>query len=376
MSKVIVSIVSEQTIPNYIFIKEIFEIGDELLFITSKKMEVQIEPILSTLKYTNCKTSIISLQENEEEKWIEMNNRIKLELDKNKKYIINLTGGTKFMIMAVLHVFETFNSSFYYIPFPKNIILQLNEKEPIPLNYNVNIKEYLSLYNVLQNESSQMLVKNEEFTNSFFNSFITGEFTVTEWGIIDKLRTYRNKGIKDIDSVEKNESSNSKKPQIEGLRSFVEKYNFINSSVNILTSNEIKYITGGWFEEYIYIKIKKDINPTDISIGVKIKREQNPFLNDLDVVFTLGNKLFVIECKTGISETKILIDTVYKAVALKEYLFGLSGNTFIFSLGHKVEDFEIIAKNLGITYYDRSYFIDEIKWREVIDRINEIAKVQ
>lgn len=108
---------------------------------------------------------------------------------------------------------------------------------------------------------------------------------------------------------------------------------------------------------------------------MQIKKLKNPFLNDLDIVFTLGNKLFVIECKTGISSVKMLNDTIYKAAALKETLFGLPGNTFIFSLGGIVENFEFTAKNMGITYFDRSTFIDELKWKKLVETIKNIAKV-
>jgi hypothetical protein len=375
MSRIIVSIISEQTIPNYIFIKEKFQIGDELLFICSVKMLEKVEPILATLGYVNCKTSTISLKENEEEKWVDMCNRIYRELDRKAKYLVNLTGGTKYMSMAVLRIFEEYDSSFFYIPFPKNELLQLNDNEPAKLSYKVTINEYLSLYNVLQEGSPYKIAKDENFTNSFFNLFIEQKFSTNEFQIIDLLRAYRDKGIKDIDAVENIESINEKKPQIVGLRSFVEKYSFVDSTLNLLSATDIQYITGGWFEEYVYFKLKNEIHPTDIAIGIKIKRQQNPFLNDLDVVFTIGNKLFVIECKTGISSVKMLNETVYKATALKETLFGLSGNTFIFSLGGTVENFQLTAKNMGITYYDRSYFTDSNKWNEIIDKIKNTAKV-
>ncbi len=375
MSRVIVSIISEQTIPNYIFIKEHFKIGDELLFITSHKMENKVVPILATLGYVNCNSSSIILKENEEEKWIDMCNQIYSNLDRGAKYIVNLTGGTKYMSMAVLRVFEEYDSVFYYIPFPKNELLLLKENVPFKLSYRVDIKEYLSLYNVLQDESAYKIVKDEVYTNSFFNLFISKTFTSTEFVIIDLLRAYRDRGIKDIDKVENNESDNERKPQIMGLKNFVTKYYFVEDKINSLSPSDIQYLTGGWFEEYIYFKVKNEIEPTDIAIGIKIKRQQNPFLNDLDVVFTLGNKLFVIECKTGISGVKMLNDTVYKATALKETLFGLSGYTFIFSLGGPVENFELTAKNMGITYYDRSYFTESRKWNEVINKIKNIAKV-
>ena len=53
MSKTIVSIISEQTSPNYIFIKEKYQDGDKLLFISSLRFESKIDVIKSVVNY-NC----------------------------------------------------------------------------------------------------------------------------------------------------------------------------------------------------------------------------------------------------------------------------------------------------------------------------------
>ena len=374
MSRVIVSIISEQTIPNYIFIKEKYIIGDELLFISSQKMEPKIEWIVSTLGYVNCKIAKILLVENEEEKWFRMCNKIRSGLSKNTKYIVNLTGGTKYISMAVLSVFEGYDTDFLYIPFPKNDILILKNDQPLKLNYRVNINEYLSLYKVLKKENPIQLTSTIEYTTTFFEYFTSEKTNKSDFEILDKLRDYRDKGIKDIGEVQNNEQKNEKMRQINGLIDYLKEIQFEPNSINQLSKHEIQYLTGGWFEEYIFNKIKMDINPQDIALGLKINRTRNPFLNDLDVVFTLGNKLFVVECKTGILNTKMFNETVYKATALKETLFGLPGNTFIFSLGASDEKFEITAKNMGITYYDRSYFTDKEKWKGVVEQIKSIAK--
>ena len=131
-------------------------------------------------------------------------------------------------------------------------------------------------------------------------------------------------------------------------------------------------MTGGWFEEYIYYKIQRYINPQDIKLGVLIKRTENRNQNDLDVVFTSGNKLFVIECKTGISGVGMFHETVYKATAIKEAVLGLSANTFIVSLTPEDTDLKNTAKNMGIHYKCREDITDRIM--EFINQIKDIAK--
>jgi len=53
MSRVIVNIISEQTIPNYLFIKEIFQPGDSLLFIASQKFSERIGWIVQSLGFAD-----------------------------------------------------------------------------------------------------------------------------------------------------------------------------------------------------------------------------------------------------------------------------------------------------------------------------------
>ena len=169
-----------------------------------------------------------------------------------------------------------------------------------------------------------------------------------------------------------------KYPQIENLDSFIKDINFPYSSKNILYRNEIGYLTGGWFEEYMYHKIEEYIHPQDIQLGVSITRSQNHNQNELDIVFTSGNKLFVIECKTGLLDEKLFNGTVYKAVAIKESVLGLSANTFIVSVVGKnflsntnIENDKLkkTAKNMGISYKCREDVLNILPFMEEIKRI-------
>jgi hypothetical protein len=147
MKKAIVNIISDQTIPNYIFIKEKYQEVDELLFISSKKMENKISWITSALADINLPITKIILESGVEEQWGHMCNEISKNLSLDYIYFVNLTGGTKYMSMAVQTIFKSFNSEFYYIPFPKNEILTPENQidTSSPLKYRVNIREYMSI---------------------------------------------------------------------------------------------------------------------------------------------------------------------------------------------------------------------------------------
>jgi hypothetical protein len=196
------------------------------------------------------------------------------------------------------------------------------------------------------------------------------------------LREYRDKSIDDIEKTEREgipkikETSKEYTP-IPGLKQFLGSIKFPALSVNQLTKYEIQFLTGGWFEEYIFSLIKNKIQPQDIVLGIGLPISDNRAISnrDLDVVFTFENKLFVIECKTGIDKESILNETVYKAAALKNERLGkLSAYTSIFSLSGQNERFKDIAKAMNITYYDRSFFDNEEKFDSIIKDINKKAK--
>ena len=368
MNRIIVNIVSEQTIPNYLFIREMFQEGDRLLFISSQRFVARIEWIKESLGFESTKVDSVIFPEGGEERWVDMENKLSETLSNDNFYIVNLTGGTKYMSLLIQHVFERYHALFFYIPFPKNVILKPMENEAIPLKYRLTVQEYLSNYNVSFSEKN--LLKDESYNDYLFDRFLNNSLN---YKVIDLLRAYRNCKKKAISSIE-NALPSEKYPAIQGLEAFVKDIHFQLSESGFLKRAEIEYLTGGWFEEYIYCKIKRFIKPQDIKLGVLIKRTANTNQNDLDVVFTSGNKLFVIECKTGILGVKMFNETVYKATAIKEAVLGLSANTFIFSLASEDNELKNTAKNMGIYYKCREDFDSSDRMGLLMNQIKEIAK--
>lgn len=367
MNRIIVSIISEQTIPNYLFIKEIYQQGDSLLFIASQKFSSRIDWIVKTLNLRDISIESILFPDGGEERWKEMELFVKDRLSTDKSYIVNLTGGTKYMSLLVQHVFEQFNSVFYYIPYPQNVLLEPSCDESISLKYRLTVREYLSNYNVSFTEKK--LVRDESYCDYIFDRFVNGNMN---YKIIDGLRSYRNVKRRAVSSIETTHTE--KFPRIEGLSIFLESIHFQMGEKGFLERAEIEYLTGGWFEEYMYYKIRKNIVPQDIKLGVLIQRTETSNMNDLDLVFISGNKLFVIECKTGILGVGMFNQTVYKASAIKEAVLGLSANTFIASLASEDENLKKTARNMGVQYKCREDIENPSRFESFMNQIKEIAK--
>ena len=371
--QVLVSITSKQTIPNYLFIKDRQKQGDEMLLIATQEMKNQADWLIQTLQCTDDEKEIILLAQNQEEKWNEITAAIAAHLNSEKHYVVNLTGGTKYMSLAVYHLFRNYDSEFYYIPFPRNVVLKPFQNEEEAINYRLKIDEYLSLYGLKFHPLTKQTVKNKEYSEFYFQMF-TQTFKKDDFDILNKIREfYRNSGIKDIQRIEKGINLTGKEIQIPGLTDFLKKINFGNKE-NVLSKYEVQYLTGGWFEEYVYNKMKESISVDDIAIGVKLRKEEGVFDNDLDVVFTYQNHLFVIECKTGFDKNKMFNEIVYKATAIKESMFGLPAHTYIFALNQDDEQLNKIAKSMNITYYGKSYFTETEKWNQIIVQILKIDK--
>ena len=383
MKRTLVNIISAQTIQNYLFIKELYQENDNLLFLHSSSLIAPQEWIIKTLVNNGCvkqDNQIIS-KELSEEDWISMCESIESCICEDVRYLVNLTGGTKYMSLAVQRVFEKHtNVDFYYMPFPKNVFLKPFTNERIPICSNVTIKEYMSAHNV--EYKTKQITRNADYTRSFF-WFFNNSFSDQDRQIIDKLRQFRNKGVKDLQALEegtyvtsKGKANEKVYPKVSGLSSFLKKYSF-SFDENKISSEDVQYLTGGWFEEYMYHLIIDNIKPDDIEIGVEILQKEGTNNNDLDVVFTKGNKLFVIECKTAISRTSeksvegMFKEIAYKAATIKATLLRLPSNSMICSLSDSDEKFKKVAKNMGIEYYDRSYFFNKEKLHIFL---NEIIK--
>lgn len=393
MAKTLVNIISAQTIPNYVFIKDYYEDGDRLLFFTSSTMSKPLDYILGALGIQREEIEVQSLSE---ENWEEMCGQIASVIKPETKYVVNTTGGTKYMSMAVREEFRKHkNADFVYIPNPKNIYLRTHENE-IPIRHRVSIKEYLEVTKAVKYKVKHC-TQPKEYVKEFFQHFLS--FTQDDMTLLEKIRkNFREPkfDIEDIKQVESQATSKVTNPgkkdeklycfeQIPHLSSFLEKTNF-PFTANRISLEEIEFLTGGWFEEYMYHLIEEKVQPDDIALGVFIMQTEETNTNDLDVVFTKGNKLFVIECKTAISKLQFEDKVVkgmeamfkeisYKAATIKASLLGLPSESFICSLSESDDRFRKLAKNMGIVYYDRRYFTDPDKQESFIQDIIKKASL-
>ena len=283
--------------PNYLFIKEMRGQYNELLFIgtpytESKAIATHLENALENRKSNIKKVILESDQYQEGVQSLE-----NISLPNDVQYIVNLTGGTKIMSLIVYDFFRKLNSSFYYIPIGKNTYCNIEEENMHALQYRISLREYFTLYG-LHYECDNTLLKDAETTFQFFEKQKKRKFYLSD------------------------EIKNSQKAE---------------------TAKDKKYYAGEWFEEYSYLRIKKELNlrEQDIAMSLKIYREDSQNNdNEIDVAFMYENALYIIECKVsmngyGKEKWQTIEDYLYKLAAISKD-FGLIVRPYIFTL-HKME---------------------------------------
>ncbi|MCX7954784.1 MAG: DUF1887 family CARF protein [Bacteroidales bacterium] len=309
MTTYLISIISEQPVPNYLFIKEFQQQVDKFIFISTQQMEQKNK--------TNIICETAEINKSNRIKTLIPDDALKQSIDKLSKltlpndaiFLVNLTGGTKMMSIAVWRFFSKFpNSRFFYVPIGRNVYNELFDEKPSTIhnfNYKLSVQEYLQIYGIRYEQEPQIF--DEDLVFEIFNDVISGQFNIK---------------------------------------------NFPKNKFKYTIPNNKQYHTK-WFEEFVYYKIKKQLNldNNQIYTGIKlfdIKQEKNidHYNNDneVDVIFIYNNRPFIIECKFSLGEEKVntttLTQIIYKLSSINKR-FGLSARATIFTFA----DLSTLASN-------------------------------
>ena len=384
MSKTIVNIIDKSNpLPAYLFTKEYYEEGDELLFISNEEEADCINHLAQQLEVDETLVKRIIVKRHEDKMLYEYICRtIKNKLNPDTQYYLNLAGGNRYMTLSVQHVFEEFNTLFYYTQTRENLIVKTifdhsiydDDDEVFPIKHRMTLKEYFGLYGLQSDvDEPRKQVKETAFSQHLFTMFSQNLLGRTDFEVMTTLREkYRNWNYLRISEAEK--PVKDYMTPIPTLSKFLNYIGFKPERNDSLQSYEMEYLTGGWFEEYVYALIKEVLKPDDIAMGVHISNGIIKHNNELDVCFMKANKLFVIECKTGVTSESLFNEIVYKVCALKEVLLGTS-NSYIFSLkkDHK-GGWKKTAKYMGITFCDWLNLTKPELLKNILKSMDKIAK--
>lgn len=339
MKNMLVSLISDQTIPNVQLIKEFDYQIDKYLFITTSSMEKKgvRNSIIRACKIDESK--LLEQIEVDQFSFDDIENELdKIDFEGYDRIVVNLTGGTKVMTLAAFDYFKEVGAEIYYVTGHEDELIKVSPgrtKKKEKIRSSVNVSEYLESYGftITQTEESGI---DTSYSKTFFDLFTNNKLDKYS-NLINLLRTkFRSKNSLKLSSID-------------GLEAFINEIDFPLKDRNKEKMNkyEVKYITGEWFEEYVANRVKEELNLTEefIATGLQItkkNRRGENVPNEMDVVFVFKNKIYVIECKTSVfydeeqadgtfKSKSIIGETLYKSDSLKQGL-GLFTNTFLFIL--------------------------------------------
>jgi len=354
----LVSLVSDQTIPNILAILHFKP--DTLLFLSTQQMErkKKIEAILETsrkrgLNFKNYKRLIVN-QDSIKDCMDKLQQWAEKESIQDYEITVNLTGGTKIMAIGTYEFFRHYPCQMIYIPIPKNEFIVPHPPKsimpPTKLEFRLGVIEYLTAYGLSVLNQQKAEEQGEKAVNRFEKTafiydnyieikdllkFLCSELRSLEKGTINKLKKGRVIAFKSI----YNQKLNGRE------KDFLRNWKFDITSKDgrfeiscSLNYDLLKYLTGGWLEEYVYTILcdLKTKGITDVQINLQLispKGTQNEF----DVMFTYENALYFVECKSLDQEYDIGQGILYKTGALQTE-FGLKVKAFLATQAKEVLD--------------------------------------
>lgn len=327
MSTTLVSILSENNIPTYLFIKQMEGRFDKHIFLITKeidkgKTDSYLAKALGGWNSGKFRRIIID-PDNYAANMSWLAKSVPVGGDDN--YIVNLTGGTKPMSLAAFSHFSKFEGTrFYYMSSDSTAIYDFESKEKfVDVTFKIPLADYLGVYGLKIQSQEDECNRQKKRSYEIFSQFKAVNFNKNNFPLIGNAQGNAN-----------------------------------------MDGDERSYLTGAWFEQFSYYKIRKalGLDGTSIAQSAKVTHVNNDDVqasqdnNEMDIIFVKDNVLYTVECKVGLGSTaknakNNIHDAQYKAAAIAKYL-GFRVRSYIFWLQDMSmftkDDIEFFKKNTNL----------------------------
>lgn len=250
-----------------------------------------------------------------------------LQYPSNSRIGFNLTGGTKLMYAGAINACRKLGGVPFYVGGKDLTLVYLNDFETEPLKPIEKVDSFILL------NSNGLGISDHGRTGADEEGSI--DMTNEMW----KSREYINRLYYDVQQMKYKKCfyslslENPTKPKIKVLTDGP--FCISTKQIDYAFEDETqfsKYILGEWFEEYIYnnlyplyergkiLDIRHGIK-VDFSSETLVQNHNHKIYQEMDVVFTNGKKLFIVECKTGSAE----LPHVERLSTITRYYGGIEG---------------------------------------------------
>jgi hypothetical protein len=317
----LVCIISDQAVPNLLFIRQFGQPSSDFFFISSQEMEEKraTQNLIAALKLPQSRCHTILIDANDALKIFDQLRAF--PFPKEAEYLVNITGGNKLMSQMVFQHFLDFDSRMLYSPIDSGNYQQLYPdvfSMPKDPEIKLSLFEYLYAYG-FEVVSDVPYFKGNPKPTVLFRKVLHADGA----GKVPEI-------AKAIAPDYKEEDKN--------------------------------YLSGGWFEFYCYQFFKRifRLGDSQIACSVGLKKIDGKSVyehdNEFDLMFVHQNDLYIFECKvysSPIFKKEKFQAPMFKLASLTQK-FGLKCKKYLAILATLPESadardqLEQLRRNLGI----------------------------
>lgn len=339
MNRIHVCLVSGQPIPNLIPLRMDELRPDKIVLLVSPAMKVQADRLERVIRTWGVLTEKKPIAPYNLKAARETCMNLLVQYEK-EDVILNATGGTKIMAFAAFEVFREMGRTILYVDTQdKRIDILSPVEKRIEFKSVMKVRPYLAAYG--QNITAGDVKR--EISAAHSNVF---HEIIKNLGKLDEGISLLNKNASQylglrtfpfISETRQEEFENETFRSVLDLFSHHKIVEVDNGTIVYPTLESVEFAAGGWLEEYVYTVVSS-LHPTDVRMRAKVQWDFNRSGapdNEYDVVFTMYNRLYLIECKTkrfvGRDIEHKGDDPVYKLDSLRDAAGGLFGKGMLVS---------------------------------------------
>lgn len=264
--------------------------------------------------------------------------------------VLNATGGTKLMTLAMVEAFRSVTSRIEYTDTGRRVIEIIPAKPDAPyvseaMTQVLDVPTYLAIqgFRYLRADSDETEWQNVAASRKSVTKYLAQHVVELE-GLISVLNALAGKALLDKDAstlVHPTQHLDSSRPVPHGLwketllrlqESGVLQWSAEDPyTLTFPNAKSARFIRGGWLEEYVWHTLR-DNALHDVRLGVNgTWKRSGDSRNEFDVLATHFNAMLYIECKTGFRDEESDSDLSYKTKSLEQGIRGLFGKTWVVS---------------------------------------------
>lgn len=346
MKKIILSIVSQQSIPNLAPLLHSALKPDRAVFLVTPEMHYPYYWLSQVLQKYQIETQSIDIKNawdisatrNTVADWLTTQ-------ETNDEVILNATIGTKPMILGAYDAFKEAGKSIIYLHPKQDKIIWLSPQNQTPctIHNNLALDDYLQSFGI---HISDRQIPEYNATRQEIAKWLCTQGTSNGHGwLISNLNAVSSRCPPGIPTKLKDDER-KKRPLMKMLKT-LHQWKILdlqNDTILFENTSNLNFSKGGWLEEHVYFTLtnmSSEFPMDDLCINLKIHRniKDTEIPNELDAAFIVDNRLHIIECKTGNEshQKNMYLNTINQLENIRKITGGNESSAMFVSL-HKITD--------------------------------------